>query len=270
MKNILFPTDFSETAKNAFQYALQLANETEARITVMAVYHLPINEAGRVQPDEIQHMLRDKKQQILDKIDDFVQDAPEARLARKHRADYGLFIAQEIADAARHEGFDLIVMGTKGTHNQLEKILGSVTTHTMMQASCPVLAVPQGAEFSDIENIAYATNFRPTDELAIGQLMEFAGRMSAAVHFVHINTAADSSELEDQFDLQDYPFKFTEFSVINNPSIVEGIEEYVKRKHIDLLALYIPHRRLWERLFHTSISKKMTFHTKIPLMSFKG
>ena len=45
MKKILFPTDFSPTAENAFLYALALAAAMKAHLTLIHVYELP--ELGR-------------------------------------------------------------------------------------------------------------------------------------------------------------------------------------------------------------------------------
>ena len=268
MKKILFPTDFSKAAENAFRYALKLADRLDARIDIMTVYHLPINEAGRVPSDSVDRMLEEKKAQIMEKIRRFTQEAPAGRLG-KVRTDYGIFIAQEVSDAALREDYSLVVMGTKGQHNQLEKILGSVTTQVMMNAPCPVLAIPEAAEFVDIEHIAYATDFNLTDEPAVGQLMKFAGALGASVHFVHIDKKAKVGQMEDSFELKEYPFSFTEFTIINKASVIEGVDEYIRKKKIDLLAIFIPRRRLWEKLFHNSFTKRMTFHTKIPLLVFR-
>ena len=267
MKRILLPTDFSKASENAFLYALQLAEKIQARIDIMTVYHLPINDAGRVPPESIERMLQEKKAQVMENIRNFTQGVPPERLG-KVRSDYGLFVAQEITDAARREKYDLIIMGTKGQHNQLEKIMGSVTTQTLMNASCPVMAIPEGADYADIEHIAYATDFRPTDEQAVEQLMEIARLLGASVHFIHIDRKAKIGEMEDSIELEEYPFRFTEFTIINKASIVEGIDDYIRKKGIDMLAIFIPRRRLWERLFHSSFTKKMAFHTKIPLLVF--
>ena len=42
MKKILFPTDFSETANNAFVYVLEMAKTFKAEVLVLHVYNLPI------------------------------------------------------------------------------------------------------------------------------------------------------------------------------------------------------------------------------------
>jgi hypothetical protein len=67
-----------------------------------------------------------------------------------------------------------------------------------------------------------------------------------------------------------YPYHFTDFSVINNYSVMEGLDDYMVKRDIDWLALFIPQRRLLERLFHTSFTKRMTFHTTVPLLVFHG
>ena len=44
MKQILFPTDFSEAANTAFVYALRFADSFNAELIVLHVYDLPIVE----------------------------------------------------------------------------------------------------------------------------------------------------------------------------------------------------------------------------------
>ena len=41
MKKILFPTDFSSTAENAYLYALKLAQQMNAELVTLHVYELP-------------------------------------------------------------------------------------------------------------------------------------------------------------------------------------------------------------------------------------
>lgn len=267
MKKILFPTDFSETAQNAFAYAVQLAEVLDTRIDVISVYHLPLNDAGRVPPDYIERMLNEKKQSVTQHLVEFVR-GHSPKVIGELKAEYGIFVYQEVIDIVQNGDYSLVVMGTKGERNPLEKMMGSVTTHTMMHATCPVLAVPEGAEFRSIGHIAYATDFEPSDEHAVEQLMEFAGKLGSAIHFVHVDTKAVAGSVEDYVMVENYPFPFTDFSVVGSHSVTDGLEEFVKKNKIDILALFIPNRRLWERLFHTSFTKQMAFHSKLPLLVF--
>lgn len=264
-KKILFPTDFSPAAKNAFTYAIELAKELGMTIDLMSIYHLPVADASSVPPDQIDRMLRDKKQQVANNMGEFIK-GPYQEYISKTRIDYGVFVSAEITEAAQDNDYGLIVMGMQGEHNRMEKMMGSTTSHVMMHAPCPVLAIPENAVFSGIKNIAYATDFYPNDDMAINQLSDLAEALHASVHFVHVT----KQEVEAPSDLQLANAKgtFDGFSIVTNDSVQEGLDEFIQEKDIDVLALFIPRRRLWERLFHTSFSKRMTMNTKIPLLTF--
>ena len=267
MKKILFPTDFSGSASNALEYAIQLAEVLDAEVDLMHVYHIPSGMASRVYPDEIDELLAAQKEEAILALESFMEPFSDQFIG-KVRVDYGIFVYQEIIDAAAQLPYDLIVMGTKGKHKAMEKFMGSVTTLTMMHAPCPVLAIPEGATFKDIQSIVYATDFHPTDSHAVSSLMAFAGKLAADVHFVHVDTKVRPDSIDNYIIIEDHPFKFTDFFVIGGPSVLEGLDQFVQQKEVDMMALFIPRRRLWERLFHTSFSKKMAFHTKLPLMVF--
>src|SRR5690554_7583991 len=57
MSKILFPTDFSETATNAFVYALNLAQATDAEIFVLNCYEMPVlSTTSTGQPEMVQEV----------------------------------------------------------------------------------------------------------------------------------------------------------------------------------------------------------------------
>jgi nucleotide-binding universal stress UspA family protein len=269
MKKILFPTDFSKTAGHAFKYAQAFAQEINGIIDVMHVFHLPIADAGSIPPHLIDELLAEQRRNALLQLKQFTQDCPDDLLGSL-KADYGLFVFQEVTDTARHGHYDLIIMGTKGTHNQLETLLGSVTTHIMMQGPCPVLAIPEGALYQGISRIAYATDFESSDQPAVEMLIEFASLLTANIHFVHVESKSSEEETNLTETMGESPLLFTDFTVIKSSSVMEGLDHYIEDAKIDVLALFIPRRRLWERLFHSSFTKKMAFHSQTPLMVFHG
>ncbi len=267
MKKILFPTDFSPAAQNAFDFAKKMAVDLNGKIDVLNVYGLPAVDASSVPPEYIQQMLDEHKEVVTKKLDAFVGEGTNGLVGEKF-AEYGLFVAHEVKDYVKKNNHDLVVMGTKGERNVLAKMMGSATTETMMTAPRPVLAVPPDAKYTGIKKIAYATDFHPADAPSIEQLIEFAKTFEAEVHFVHVDVESKYEEPEISAFLDHYPFEFTDFTLVSANSVMEGLEKYIQDNDIDLLALFIPKRRLWERLFHASFTKKMTFHTDIPLLVF--
>jgi nucleotide-binding universal stress UspA family protein len=268
MNSILLPTDFSRVSKTALEYAAAIATQTRAVIDLVNVYNMPFIDASNVPPDYLDDMLMQKKEATLEKLREFARELP-SEIKGELLPVYGLFIPQEIKDLTSGDKYDLVVMGTQGeNHSAVEKILGSISTHTLMAAGCPVMTIPAEAEWKGIRNIAFATDFEPADQFATSQLISFAQELEAKVHFVHIETEPGIGRIDEEILVKNYPFEFSAFSVVNSKSVVEGLDHFVREHKIDLLALYIPKRRLLEKLFHGSFTKKMIFHAKIPLLVF--
>lgn len=267
MKKILFPTDFSEAAQHAFKAARRIAKQMGATIDVISVFNLPFTDASSVPPEMIQKMLEENQQNCNKNLDAFTQEAEEKVLGNKE-ALYGVFISTEVTDYAKQNEYDLIIMGTKGERNTLEKMLGSVTTQTMMHAPCPVLAIPLEARIETLNRIAYATAFEKSDNHAVDQLLRFTKTLGASVHFVHVETHSDIGSEGEMIEMEDYPVYFSDFTIVNSTDVVSGLDRFIEEKDMHILALFIPKRRLWERLFHQSLTKKMTFHAQVPLLVF--
>lgn len=269
MKKILFPTDFSPAAQNALEFTIEFAKKINAKIDAVHVFNLPYIESPGMTASMLEAMIADKQKLIQGKLNKLMEAIP-AEIRGQGIPVYGVFVPEEIHDLAIEERYDYVAMGTLGEHHtQFEKIIGSVTTNTLMRTSCcPVLAIPSDAKWRNIQRIAYATDFQPKDEVAASKLLDLAIALGARVHFVHVQTHPKEQEKDDTIILEKYPFEFTDFAVISNADVIAGFDRYVKEKNIDLLAFFIPKRRLWERLFHSSLTKKMAFHTKIPLIVF--
>ena len=131
---ILFPTDFSENAKQAFPLACSLARDCGARVVVLYVMPPPMGHdeiEARRDPDEYYggvSKMRDEMQ------------APCEDVRVEHRLEEGA-AAQRILDVARDIQAGLIVMGTHGRTGLGRLLLGSVAEQVLRRAACPVLTV---------------------------------------------------------------------------------------------------------------------------------
>ena len=111
MKKILFPTDFSSAAANAFEYAQKLAQQLGARVDVVYVFHIPIGDASNIPPEYVQKMLEEAELDASRELEAFVAAYKDTRSMGEVKPVYGLFKAVEITDIARRNHYDLIVMG---------------------------------------------------------------------------------------------------------------------------------------------------------------
>jgi nucleotide-binding universal stress UspA family protein len=131
---ILFPTDFSENAQQAFPLACALARDCGARIIVLYVMPSPLGEEqvqARHHPEEYFGVPRN----ALHKI-----QAPDANVRVEHRLEIG-DAAKVIVEVARETQAGLIVMGTHGRTGLGRLVMGSLAEHVLRKATCPVLTV---------------------------------------------------------------------------------------------------------------------------------
>jgi nucleotide-binding universal stress UspA family protein len=126
IKKILFPVDFSDSSVGAARHVEALAGQFEAEI--MLLHAVGMGE----------HALAEEREAAgKAQIDAFLRD--ELKYFTTHRvcvtADDP---ARAIADAVQSWGPDLIMMPTRGLGFFRRHLLGSVTTKTLHDVTCPV------------------------------------------------------------------------------------------------------------------------------------
>jgi nucleotide-binding universal stress UspA family protein len=136
-ERIVCGIDFSETSLRALDYALSLAQEARARLTLLHVLegpaaspdiHFDMGVDRRRQEEEALARLRRLRPAG---VEDWAEVEEHVVAGRPHEAI--LHVAQAI-------GVDLIVIGAHGHRRHLVEF-GSTTNHVVRHAPCPVLCV---------------------------------------------------------------------------------------------------------------------------------
>ncbi len=137
-KKIVWATDGSEAADRTLPLVKQLEAATGAELLVVHCEELMMAaKAGRVavHADEDELKLKIKRQ-----VSELSQGGVLVTLQMGTASAGGA--AHVIADAAREQQAELIVVGTRGHTALAGLLLGSVTQRLLHIAPCPVLAVP--------------------------------------------------------------------------------------------------------------------------------
>jgi nucleotide-binding universal stress UspA family protein len=74
-------------------------------------------------------------------------------------------------------------------------------------------------------------------------------------------------ELKHYFS-EELKMEFLQFAEVSSVDIFEGITTYIADHHVDMVAMLTRKRNLLERIFHKSMTRKMAYHTHIPLLAF--
>ena len=277
MKKILYPTDFSQSAENAFIFALQIADHLGASIITLHAFD---------RPDVSNFNLPDTLREVYDSIDlevfeNYEDEVPVLRdiaidngyyhVPMVHVLEEGAAVSAILRTANTNKA-DLIVMGTTGAGKMEQFFFGTVSGKVLEEAHCPVVVVPDTAEFDGvIDHIAVATNFTPEDAVLIEALRKFRDNMRCHLHVVHVDTdeSAPSHEKLKSFCEQWHHDKNMSSHCVINKDINEGLETFVNDKNIDVLAL-LSHKRGWfEEIFQKNRAKEMSFQHSIPLLVYQ-
>lgn len=140
IRSILHPTDFSPQADAALMFALALARDQKAQLTLLHVARWPIRPIG-LPPDASPPPDEELERRQLERE---LRQRPVGHVPVEYRLEYADTSAEGILKVARESGCDLIVMGTHGRTGLSRLLLGSVAEEVIRQAPCPVLTVRGG------------------------------------------------------------------------------------------------------------------------------
>ena len=207
VKKILFPTDFSEPAANAFRYALLLADKMEASIEVLHVvfpqgesldFPVMVAQATQQQLEVNRKLLNKFVQTGMTQVLQQIKNAPSVSTDLQ----IGTVIHQ-VVDIAKRDSIDMIMMGSKGENrSRVEKLIGSVASGVVKDAHCPVLIVPENTPFKSLERMVYASNVKESDAFEIWKSLQLLKAFNPMIHCVHFNYKKDG-DLEAWDGLQE-------------------------------------------------------------------
>jgi nucleotide-binding universal stress UspA family protein len=139
-KNILVPTDLSEGAAEALDFACELAAKLDATVHLLNTITIPalgVPELGVALTSTVIDQLIEDNQKALDALAD----------AKRQQVKIGEVVlktgdARDAINATAKElNADMIVMGTHGRRGVTRALLGSVAETVVRSAPCPVLTV---------------------------------------------------------------------------------------------------------------------------------
>jgi len=143
VSSILYPTDFSVTAKQALNHALFLAEQFEAELHML--HAVILHESDPRAPERRFPEPSDILQNLFEIADSEMAQIIEANQAKtftlKEAKVKGFSAGQVILDYAQEHDIDLIVMGTHGRRGPARMFLGSVAEEVIRHANCPVLTL---------------------------------------------------------------------------------------------------------------------------------
>jgi len=269
MYNILIPTDFSENAQKAVNYAIWLFQGTDVSLFIYNAYGTNRSEGSML--ISIDDILKKEADEGMEKEIKRIKElkSPEMKVNGFVR---NCTLSSYVEEVIEDWSIDLILMGTKGESGLKGKLMGSNATNVIRKVNIPIIAVPSntilddGGEF----NIAFGSDLKPFHgrELISKLLSELnTEKRKVLLEVFYISPEKESIKEETRTYLDQLcPNDGCNYMNIVDSSIEKGLEHYIDAKKPDLLMLVQRHDSIINRMLGNSISNSMLLKAQIPML----
>jgi nucleotide-binding universal stress UspA family protein len=272
MKTILCPTDFSSNATHAIAYACEMALKANARIILMHTFETPVlySDIAFVTMQYDYKILHDAAAKKLKKFKDKFFVNKYAKLSVDMILQQGLASAR-VCETASEKKADMIVMGTTGTGAGERLLVGSNAARVVKNAPCPVMLIPPRVKYNGLNKLVYATDLSDDNLQKASDILPLARLFNSELMFLYIDKSTLSKEDIDIKKITDLVRKKVKYPkqsgyVCTDVSVQDGVSYFLKKNKADALVMYTRHRNIFKELYQPSISKKVSFNTRIPLL----
>lgn len=277
MKNILLPTDFSPNADNALNFAVEIARKIKGNLILLHAYSVQLIDPNM--PAEIylsayqeeEKSAKENLEELSKRISESNKDINGNNIFTTEAIVTQGLVVDEVLSLINDFNIDIVIMGTHGASGITEMILGSNAASIIEKATVPVLAIPGNAVYKEINNLVYAYDDIKSGLPSFKWLLEFAKIYDSEITLLHIIEAGkdtvDLNQKEFEKIKQSVTYDKIRLELVKEENILEGINDYVNSNNVDVLAMAIRKRTLLDKIFSRSLTKKMAYHTRIPLLA---
>lgn len=271
MKTILVATDFSPAATNAVNYALGLMKFFKTKLILVNVYQMPLGGYDSLQPLEMISALEDASNAALKQL--------KKELIVKLGYDPGIEcvsgsapLSALIKESCTKYSVDFIVMGMTGEAGKLkEHLIGSSAVDVAKGVTFPLFIVPETCSYRDVKKIAYACDYIQVEEGVLQSVNYFCNSFNAELEVVHVHNSGVSGEYNQLIAEAQFAqyFGAIKHKLINiqDKDVAEALRVYMQLNKPDILMINPKKHDVFEMIFHKSITRKLAFHSSIPVLS---
>lgn len=275
VNEMLVLTDFSEEAANAARYATALAHQVKARR--LTLYHS--YESIGIPPTafapytggftESPELSLQKITELKDQLKDWLPENTEIDIRCDQRN-----LVNAVISLAGQQHINLIVMGMSGKSGFERTLMGSNTINLAQDSPAPLLIVPPVAVFQPIKTVVFACDLKRVSEstpvLAIKGFINALGARLIILNVDRDGARFDPDAIKEMKHLhQLWDEQQPEYYYTDHEDIAKGIMEFAGQQRAELIITIPKQYGFFESIFHRSMTKKLAYHTHLPLLLFK-
>ena len=271
LKHILVPTDFSESAQNAFDVAVLLAKRFDVPVHLFHNLELPTDWNDRTpaqqEEDAEAHALARQAEKELK------EQAEKYQGVSISYSYSGGKLVDTIYNCIETKGIDFVVMGSHGQSGFNEILIGSNTQKVVRSIHRPVLVIKQRLTDINFKKVVFASNFNLSEKKPFLKFKELIAPFAPEIILLGIKTSIlfsvsakitfaameDFEELAAPFTCQRYIFQ--------RENVESSIRTFAQEMDVDLIAISNHNRRPLKRMLAGSNVEALINHSKLPVLS---
>ncbi len=262
MNHILVPIGSKENASNTLQYAIDLAQELEAKVFVLRAYKVFSKVGTLINMNDI--LERETTLYIQTMIQSVDTKAVDVKMISAKGG-----ILDSIQAVNKELGIDLIVVGPRSNSIKEEVFLGSTSGSIVKQTQIPVLIVPEYFQFSPFKVALTAFKSGKIEKDGVlFPLQEIIKKFYTTVHLLLVKTP-DYQEEDLVIDKSLKAIQHT-FTASENVTTFQGVLEHFQSNNPDLLCVFRRKRGFFQKLWEKNTILKSEFHCTVPLLILSG
>jgi len=271
MKTILVPTDFSDHALYALKVAASIAKKVNAKIKLVYVNNLPIDEFAENEYytkfyEQTIAMAEEKLHKLVGM--DFLNDIKVS----KHIVTN--ILMWELVKDDKYKNADLIVIGSHGQSGFQEAFIGSNTEKVVRMADTPVLTIKNEHKDFNIKSMIFASDFYDESYTVFKKIQFFADLYKVRINLLKVITSKNfeprpvSKKLMEDF-AKKFNLKDFRINIYNATSIEKGITDFSDEINANLIAIETHGRTGIAHLINGSLAEDIANHIDRPVLSIK-
>jgi nucleotide-binding universal stress UspA family protein len=200
LKNILYPTDFSQPSELALPFATAFARKYGATIHALHVLTPVITPESGISGIAIQAEV-DNASRFMGEL-----DSQLAGIEHQTSVENALSVWEAVDNAIREHSIDLIVIGTHGRTGVSRVLLGSVAEEVFRRSPCPVMTVGPAVRTSThaggrFRRILFATDYSRASVAAAPYAVSLAEDNEARLLLMHVTRPIEQKKCDQECEL---------------------------------------------------------------------
>ena len=275
MYHILVPTDFSKNAWNALKYGLRLFENLNCTFYLLHVNPIPTYSGAGTSVKGFSKMAKESVlRESKESLDLLLLRIEKISANAKHSfvtiALYDFFV-DSIKREVETKKMDLIIMGTKGSSGFKKVTVGSNTGDVITKVKCPLLAVPENAEFKKPKEISFPTDYYLRYDLKVlNTLIEMSRMHKSVLRVLHISKKGvelSEEQLKNKDFLNDYLQDVEHsFHSLTGTDLETAVQCFIESRDIDMIAMVAKNLNFFQRILFRPKVEQISYHTDIPFL----